>query len=111
MSNSFFKLTVLALFCFLAFAIKGKASDGKNTAADTLYVVQVKAHSNAKVIESTKKTLMVKYPDKKFVTRVQSPNYLLMIGYFKTQAEAEEFKKLVEKDYPGAKVLPYEQKK
>jgi hypothetical protein len=74
------------------------------------YVVQVKKHTNVAVINSFKKKLMAQYPDKKFVTTVQAPHYILSIGYFATEAEAAEFKKTLEKEYPEATVLPYEKK-
>lgn len=74
------------------------------------YVVQVKKHTNVAVINSFKKKLMAQYPDKKFVTTVQAPNYILSIGYFATESEAAEFKKTIEKEYPEAVVLPYEKK-
>ncbi|MBX9851601.1 MAG: hypothetical protein K2X86_07555 [Cytophagaceae bacterium] len=111
MKNIFVKITLLLwVMCFIISA-EVKATDDLHTSGDTVYIVKIKTHTNVKVVESAKKQLMAKYPDKKFLMQVQPPNYTLSVGYFKTQAEAEEFKKLVEKDYPGCAVLPYEQKK
>ena len=111
MKNLPVKLILLLLVICFVFSTEVKATDGVKTSADTVYIVKIKTHTNVKVVESAKKQLMAKYPDKKFLMQVQPPNYILSVGYFKTQAEAEEFKKLVEKDYPGCVVLPYEQKK
>src|SRR4029078_6824590 len=101
MKNLLFQFSLLLLIACYAILPEAKAAGINSSSADSSYVVQVKTHNNLKVIESAKKSLMAKYPDKKFVIRTHAPNYILMIGYFKTKAEAEEFKKLVEKDYPG----------
>jgi hypothetical protein len=77
---------------------------------ETVYVIQLRKNTNPKVIESAKKPLLTKYPDKTLLTTVQPPNYILSIGYFTTEAEAQEFKKGLEKDYPGCTVAPYEKK-
>jgi hypothetical protein len=78
---------------------------------ETVYVIQLRKNTNPKVIQAAKKSLLTKYPDKSLVTTVQPPNYILSIGYFATEAEAQEFKKGLEKDYPGCTVAPYEKTK
>jgi len=86
---------------------KAIASD---VASDTVYVIQVKTHSNVRVIESAKKSLMAKYPDKKLLTQFRSPQYTLSIGYFATEEEAQKVKNELEKEYPGCVILPIEKK-
>jgi hypothetical protein len=93
------------------FTFDAAATDNKAPAADTVYIIQLRKNNNVKVIESAKKDLLAKYPDKKLLTHYQPPVYTLSIGYFPTEAEAQEFKKLLEKDFPGCLVLPFEQKK
>lgn len=106
---------VLAFFCLslLSFIdlkpLRGARTS--NPAGDTSYVIQLRKNTNPKVIEAAKKPLLTKYPDKTLLTQVQPPHYILSIGYFPTEAEAAEFKKGLEKDYPGCSVVPVEKKK
>lgn len=102
MKKSFAFLSVFVLLVLL--------SSFAERITETLYVVQVKTHTNQKVIESAKNSLMKKYPEKKFLTQFKSPNFTLSVGYFNTQEEAEQFKKEIEADFPGSTVLPFEKK-
>jgi len=116
MKNTFkLRHFVLAFFCLsLLSFIDLKPLSGaaiKSAAGDTSYVIQLRKNTNPKVIQAAKKPLLAKYPDKTLLTQVQPPHYILSIGYFPTEAEAAEFKKGLEKDYPGCSVAPFEKKK
>ena len=104
------KLILLLLTAFYLVTGQAMATDTQ-IASDTVYIIQVRKSNNVKMIESTRKSLVTKYPDKKILTRQEPPNYTLSIGYFATEAEAQEFKKLLEKDFPGCLIIPVEQKK
>lgn len=98
----------LLIVFLLGFALQAGIS--REISGEKAFAVQVKSHSNVKVIESAKKTLMAKYPDKTYLTQFRSPNYILSVGYFATEGEAQEFKKEIEKDFPGCSVVSVEKK-
>jgi ABC-type transporter MlaC component len=112
MNTTVVKLVMLLIFpiAFFSFSTSPNITTEVVAQDSVSYVVQVKKHTNVAVINSFKKKLMGQYPDKKFVTTVQAPNYILSIGYFATEAQATDFKKSIEKEYPDAVVLPYEKK-
>lgn len=99
----------LSLFSFSEMQ-PASASGAAGTSGDTAFVIQLRKNTNPKVIEAAKKPLLTKYPDRVLLTQVQPPNYILSIGYFSTEAEAAEFKKGLEKEYPGSTIVPVERK-